>query len=155
MKPFFTVVALSVVTITGHAQAPERAVAAEPKLASTVFSWPDLSVKKQGNGLRRAVFDAPTATLDRLHAHITTLDPGQVSGEPRLHLQEEVIIVKEGTVEAHFDGQTRLAGPGSIIFFASNAVTFLKNPGPTPATYHVVYYLTPLTPKGDGKEAPR
>jgi quercetin dioxygenase-like cupin family protein len=155
MKILFTVIALSAFTITGHTQVPERAVAAEPKLASTVFSWPELPVEKKDNGLRRPVLDAPTTTLDRLHAHATTLDPGKASGEPRLHLQEEVIIVKEGTIEAHFDGQMRVAGPGSLIFFAANAVTFLKNPGPQPATYHVIYYHTPLTPKGDGKEVPR
>jgi len=93
------------------------------------------------------VLDAPTATLDRLHTHITTLNPGQKSGEPRLHVQEEVIIVTEGTVIAHFDGQKREAPAGSVIFFQSNAVTFLENASSKPATYYVVYYHTPLTPR--------
>ena len=66
---------------------------------------------------------------------------------PHLHLQEEVIIVKEGTVEAVFDGKTEIATAGSVIFFNSHAVTQLRNPGKVPATYTVVYYLTPLTPK--------
>jgi len=39
-----------------------------------------------------------------MHCHITTLDKGENSGEPRKHLQEEVIIVKEGLVEASIDG---------------------------------------------------
>ena len=55
--------------------------------------------------------------------------------------------MKEGTVEANFDGQVRTAGPGSVIFFAAHATTFLRNPGATPATYTVIYYYTPLTPK--------
>jgi XRE family transcriptional regulator, regulator of sulfur utilization len=117
------------------------------KLSSTVFQWDRLIAEPKDNGVRRNVLDGPTATLDRLHAHITTLDPGKRSGEPTRHLQEEVIIVREGTIEANFDGQTRTAGPGSVIFFASNAVTFLRNVGTTPATYTVVYYYTPLTPK--------
>lgn len=120
----------------------------EPKLATTVFVPNQLAVEKRPNGVRRAVLDAPTATVDRLHAHITTLNPGEKSGEPRLHLQEEVIIVTEGTIIAHFDGQKREAPTGSLIFFQSNAVTYLENPGPKPATYYVVYYHTPLTPKG-------
>jgi quercetin dioxygenase-like cupin family protein len=120
----------------------------EPKLGSTVFVSSQLPVEKRPNGTRQAVLDAPTATLDRLHAHITTLNPGEKSGEPRLHLQEEVIIVTEGLLIAHFDGQKREAPAGSVIFFQSNAVTYLQNPGPKPARYYVVYYHTPLTPKG-------
>jgi XRE family transcriptional regulator, regulator of sulfur utilization len=157
MKFAFIVLALSILTISGHAHAPPLAIGAEPKLTSRVFSWSDLPVEKRPNGVRRPVLDGPTTTLDLLHAHVTTLEPGQVSGEPRLHPQEEVIIVKEGTVEAHFDGQTRSAGPGSLIFFAANAVTFLKNSGAVPATYHVIYYYTPLTPKAPaaGSKVPR
>jgi len=134
------------------AQAPPPPTAAtaspEPKLGSTVFTLSQLPVEKRPNGVRRAVLDAPTATVDRLHTHITTLNPGEKSGEPRLHVQEEVIIVTEGTVTAHFDGQKREAPAGSVIFFQSNAVTFLENAGAKPATYYVVYYHTPLTPKG-------
>jgi uncharacterized cupin superfamily protein len=93
------------------------------------------------------VFDGPTATVDKLHCHVTTLNPGEKSGEPSKHLQEEVIIVKEGTVEAHWDGQSKSGGPGSVIFFAAGATTFLRNAGPTPCTYTVIYYSTPLSPK--------
>jgi len=133
-------------TTRAQAQAPSPP-AAPARLGSTVFEWQELKPETKPNGVRRAVLDGPTATLDRLHAHITTLKPGERSGEPSRHVQEEVIIVREGTIEATFDGQTRTAGPGSLIFFASNAVTSLRNVGPGPATYTVVYYYTPLTPK--------
>jgi len=116
-------------------------------LASNVFEWDKLTVTPTKLGVRRDVLDGRTATLDKLHCHITTLNPGERSGEPRLHLQEEVIIVKEGTVEVNFDGQVRTAGPGSVIFFAARSTTFLRNAGNTPATYIVIYYYTPLTPK--------
>jgi quercetin dioxygenase-like cupin family protein len=106
-----------------------------------------MEVTPTATGERRAVFDGPTATLDLMHCHITTLKPGANSGEPRLHLQEEVIIVKEGRVEAYHDGKTEVGGPGSVIFFAAHSVTRLRNAGDTPCTYIVVYYRTPLTPK--------
>jgi len=118
-----------------------------PKLPSTIFDWEKLKVTPTTNGVRRDVLDGPTATLDKLHCHITTLNPGQTSGEPRRHLQEEVIIVKEGSVEATVDGRVQTVGPGSVIFFAANAVTRLRNAGSGPATYTVVYFLTPLTPR--------
>jgi len=133
-------------TTRAQAQAPSPAPATA-RLGSSVFEWKELKVEQKDNGVRRAVLDAPTATLDRLHAHITTLKPGERSGEPSRHLQEEVIIVREGSIEATFDGHTRSVGPGSVIFFESNAVTSLRNVGPGPATYTVVYYYTPLTPK--------
>lgn len=103
--------------------------AAPAPLSSRVYDWQTLEVTPTPNGERRMVFDGPTATLDQLQCHITTLNPGQNSGEPRRHLQEEVLIVKEGLVEAHVDGRTQTAGPGSVLFFAANAVTQLRNAG--------------------------
>jgi len=120
---------------------------ASARLLSKVYDWQTLEVTPTPDGERRMVFDGPTTTLDKLHCHITTLNPGRNSGEPRRHLQEEVLIVKEGLVEAHVDGRTQTAGPGSVLFFAANAVTRLRNAGETPATYIVIYYSTPLTPK--------
>lgn len=117
------------------------------KLASDVYIWDKLTARPTPRGERREVFDGATTTLDNLHCHITTLRPGERSGEPSKHLQEEVIIVKEGLVEAYFDGQTKTGGPGSVIFFAAGATTALRNAGTTPCTYIVVYYYTPLTPK--------
>lgn len=139
-------VALSFVLPMSAADSPKTTPSAS-KLLSAVYDWQKLEVTQTANGVRRAVLDGPTTTLDKLHIHVTTLNPGQNSGEPRRHLQEEVLVVKEGQVEAHIDGKTQTAGPGSIFFFAANAVTRLRNAGDTPATYIVIYYFTPLTPK--------
>jgi mannose-6-phosphate isomerase-like protein (cupin superfamily) len=127
-----------------HAQTPPAPV---PRLVSAVYDWEQMTVTPTPKGVRRDVFDGPTATLDQAHCHITTLNPGQNSGEPRVHLQEEIIIVKEGLVEMHIDGRTQTAGPGSVFFLAARATTALRNAGTTPCTYIVVYYRTPLTPK--------
>lgn len=118
-----------------------------PTLTSAVFPWDKLAVTATATGERRAVFDGPTATLDQAHCHITTLKPGTTSGEPTRHPQEEIIIVKTGRVEMTIDGRLETAGPGSVFFLASNAVTRLRNAGDTPATYYVIYTRTPLTPR--------
>jgi quercetin dioxygenase-like cupin family protein len=117
------------------------------KLRSAVYDWEKLTATPTLSGLRRPVFEGPTTTVDQLHCHITTLNPGAASGEPHRHLQEEVIVIKEGKVEATVDGRTEIAGAGSVIFFAANAVSRLRNIGDGPATYTVIYYITPLTPK--------
>lgn len=128
--------------------APSAAAAdAKPKLASNVFHLDQLAAKPTPVGVRREAFDAPGATVDKTHCHITTLNAGASSGEPRKHLQEEIIIVKEGEVEANWDGQSKVAKAGDVIYFAANAVTHLRNTGTTPATYYVIYYTTPLTAK--------
>ena len=150
MKPILYLLAsLSVATmLPAHAQEKSTMNSTNtPKLASTVFDWEKMHVETTTNGVRRTVFDAPTTTLDKIHCHITTLNPGQNSGAPRRHLQEEVIVIKEGLVEATADGRKETVGPGSVIFFAANAVTCLRNAGDGPATYTVINYYTPLTPK--------
>jgi mannose-6-phosphate isomerase-like protein (cupin superfamily) len=150
MKMIFCSVAFVALCSTLSAQTQEVAPTMSSnttKLVSAVYDWEKMQPTVVSNGVRRTVFDGPTATLDKINCHITTLNPGQVSGEPRLHLQEEVIIVKEGVIEATYDGHSETVGPGSVIFFASHATTRLRNPGKVPATYTVIYYYTPLTPK--------
>ncbi|HLX69301.1 MAG TPA: cupin domain-containing protein [Verrucomicrobiae bacterium] len=150
MKPILYLLAAIAAATMLTAQAQEKSAMNSTnitKLPSTVFDWEKMKVETVTNGVRRTVFDAPTTTLDKIHCHITTLNPGQNSGAPRRHLQEEVIVIKEGLVEATADGHKQTVGPGSVIFFAANAVTCLRNAGDGPATYTVINYYTPLTPK--------
>ncbi len=147
MKIFTVLLMLTLALSALAADSPKAPTAPDGKLLSAIFDWQKMAVTRAANGERRAVLDGPTTTLDKLHVHITTLNPGQNSGEPRKHLQEEVLVVKEGLVEAHIDGKTQTVGAGSVLFFAANAVTRLRNAGDGPATYIVIYYFTPLTPK--------
>jgi len=94
----------------------------------------------------RAVVRAPTPTLEELEMHITTLNAGQTSHAPHQHPNEELIILREGTVEALVHGEWKRLGPGSIIFQASNELHGIRNVGTSPATYHVVNWKTTATP---------
>ena len=80
---------------------------------STVFEWASLEAKPTQTGIRRDVMRAPTPTLDELEIHITTLNPGQVSHPPHQHPEEELLIVREGTVETLQNGKASQLGPGS------------------------------------------
>ena len=95
------------VTLTGVA-------ATQPKpelLGSQVFDWKDMIAKPNATGEVRTVVRAPTVTLDELEIHITTLKPGEASHAPHQHPNEELLIVREGTVEALVDGQLKRVGP--------------------------------------------
>ena len=133
-----------VVVAAALPQSPQPAVA---PLHSQVFDWNSLVPTEARTGSRRAVFDAPTGTLDRLHGHITTLNPGENTGPLHRHPQEEVVIIKEGTLEVNIDGRKQVAGAGSIVFFGVNENENMTNVGPAPATYLVLQWFTPRTPK--------
>ncbi|MGA8110642.1 MAG: cupin domain-containing protein, partial [Acidobacteriaceae bacterium] len=104
-----------------------------------------IPVVKTPVGETRQFVRAPTATLNQLEIHATTLNPGLQSHPPHRHANEEVIIVDQGTVEAFGEGKWTRVGPGSVIFNAANTLHAIRNAGSTPATYHVVSFVTPAT----------
>jgi quercetin dioxygenase-like cupin family protein len=125
--------------------AAPTAPAAREKIGSKVWAWDSLVVRPTGNGQRRDVVDQPTATLANFESHVTTLNAGNVSHAPHKHAQEEFIILKEGVLDVHINGQTTRATPGSILFFASNDMHAVANVGDKPATYLVFNYRTAAT----------
>jgi quercetin dioxygenase-like cupin family protein len=106
-------------------------------MQSSLFDWNAVPVKPTEVGAVRQFFRAPTATLEELECHVTTLNPGMASHPPHKHPNEELIVVKEGLVEVLVNGELKKAGPGSVIFNASNQLHGIKNVGTGPATYHV------------------
>lgn len=112
-------------------------------LSSAIFDWNLMEAKPTEVGVSRRVFRSPTATLAELECHITTLNPGKAAHPPHKHPEEEVLIIKEGTVEALVNGQLKNVGPGSVIFQASNQLHTIRNVGTIPATYHVFSWQSP------------
>jgi XRE family transcriptional regulator, regulator of sulfur utilization len=119
----------------------------KPLMNSSVFEWSDIAVKQTKYGARRDVFESPTATLDQLECHVTTLNVGEAPHPPHQHPEEALVVVKEGTIEVTQNGATKRAGPGSLIFEASNEPHGMRNVGQTPATYYVIKWFSPGTLK--------
>lgn len=107
-------------------------------MGPTVFNWDDMKPKKTATGEARSLCKSPTATLDQLEMHVTTLNPGMESHPPHRHVNEELIIIREGDCETLSNGKWVKAGPGSVVFNASNSLHGFRNVGTTPAVYHVV-----------------
>jgi quercetin dioxygenase-like cupin family protein len=117
-----------------------------PLLGSAVFDWNTVPAKPTDVGSVRSFFKVRTATLEQLEVHVTTLNPGKSPHPPHRHPNEEMIIVRQGTVEALVNGDWKRVGPGSVIFFASNQLHGLRNVGTEPAIYHVINFQTAATP---------
>ena len=114
----------------------------KPVMHSCVFNWADLKAKPTKVGESRGVFDAPTPTLAEFECHITTLNPGESPHPPHRHPEEELMVIKEGTLEALQGDKTNIVTAGGIIFEASNELHGLRNIGTNRATYFV-FKFTP------------
>ena len=139
-----TVIVIVVVSAAiGAAAALAAQTAQTRRIGSLVFQWDTLEARTTAVGTVRSVVRAPTPTLGELEMHVTTLNPGAASHAPHRHQAEELLIVKEGTVETLQNGVATRCGPGSIIFHASNDLHNIRNVGSTPATYHVIQWQVP------------
>ena len=115
----------------------------KPILHSSVFEWDSFKVEPKPTGVRRAVLDSRTATMDMLECHVTTLAPGAIPHAAHRHPEEELIILKEGTLEVTQNGVTNRATSGAVIFQASNEMHGFRNIGQNTATYYVVKFVPP------------
>lgn len=123
---------------------PYKPPASSTPLLTTFVDWDALAVKPSAAGETRAVFDNPTATLEKFEMHITTLKPGMASHGVHQHAWEEILLVKEGDLEVSLNGKKQHAGPGNLIFYASHDPHNATNIGDKPATYYVINFCTDL-----------
>lgn len=134
---------LAVATVSIFLTVAGMALAQSPKkpvMHSSFFNWADMKAVPTKVGERRAIFDAPTPTLANLECHITTLNPGESPHAPHQHADEEIMILKDGTLAAIQGNQTNTVNAGGIIFEASNESHGLINIGTNRATYFVIKY---------------
>ena len=124
------------------------AVAGElPMLEPAVFDRSSIPAKATAVGEVRSFFTMRTATLHQLEVHETTLNPGKSPHPPHKHPNEEMLVIRQGTVEALVKGDWKRVGPGSVIFNASNQLHGIRNVGSEPAIYTVINFKTEKTPE--------
>jgi quercetin dioxygenase-like cupin family protein len=128
-------------TVGGFALANEL-----PLLGPAAFERDSISAKQTAVGSVRSFFTMRTATLDQLEVHETTLNPGKSPHPPHKHPNEEMLVIRHGTVEALVNGEWKRVGPGSVVFNASNKLHGLRNVGTEPAVYTVINFKTEKTP---------
>ena len=130
--------AVGIVVAAGIGVVSQSPPAGDLLMKSALFTWESVPERPTPQGGRRTVFAAPTATLDELEYHTTTLLPGASPHAPHTHRNEELLIIKSGEVEAYVNGEWQRAPEGSLVFFATMVPHTVRNAGKAPATYHVV-----------------
>jgi quercetin dioxygenase-like cupin family protein len=118
---------------SAHANAaPDRKL-----LPARTFKFEDLPVKKTGENASRDVFDGVTHTGLQVDIHETELAPGSAPHAAHRHIHEEIVMVREGTLEVMIEGKTSAINPGGVVYVASNEFHGWKNVGSTRAHYFV------------------
>ena len=126
---------LAVIPLLAAAALPAKAAGA---LSSKTYKFEDLPVKTNGRNRTRPVLNGQTHTGFPIEMHITELAPGEAPHPPHHHLHEEMILIREGTLEVTIGGRSVNLGPGSSALVASNEEHGWRNAGSTPALYFVI-----------------
>jgi len=107
-------------------------------LPSAFFAYNELTVKTSGDNKSRAFFNGNTHTGFVVEMHETELPAGGAPHPSHHHDHEELIVIREGTLEVMINGKTRKLGPGSVAYAASMEEHGVKNAGDTVARYWII-----------------
>lgn len=119
------------------ALAAAGAAAENSALPSKTYAFADLPVRANGPNKSRAIFNGQNHTGFPLELHMTELAPGMAPHPPHHHVNEEVLMIHEGTLEVTISGRSVNLGPGSVAYVASGEEHGWKNVGTTRASYFV------------------
>jgi (S)-ureidoglycine aminohydrolase len=122
---------------------PSR-ISREPskKVLPFFSSWDTITFKPSANGGRRNIIQQSTSTLKQLEIHTTTLKEGLPSHAAHTHPDEEIILVRSGTVDQTISGIHYRLGPGSLIFATNDDLHGISNAGEGPCEYYAIRWLT-------------
>jgi quercetin dioxygenase-like cupin family protein len=107
-------------------------------LPSKMFRYEDLPVRVNGKNRARPVLRGKTSKAFPIEMHQTELAPGQAPHAPHHHVHEEMIFLREGTLEVTILDKMQKLGPGSVVYVASNEEHGWRNVGTTQAHYFVL-----------------
>jgi mannose-6-phosphate isomerase-like protein (cupin superfamily) len=113
------------------------AAAAPPNsaLASQAYRFEDLPARAAGPARQRRILEGETHTGVGIELHHTEMPAGEASHPSHRHAHDELLLIREGTVEVTIAGRTTKLGPGSVAYIASNDDHALRNVGSTAAQY--------------------
>lgn len=117
---------------------PALAAARSQTLPSKTYRFEDLPDRVNGPNHTRPILEGRTHGGFPIEVHLTELPPGGAPHPPHHHVHEEMIMIREGTLEVTISGRSVTMGPGSAAFVASNEEHGWRNAGTTQALYFVL-----------------
>lgn len=106
-----------------------------------VYRWSDRPVKQYGDRESGVFLEGTTPHFEYLKIHATTQYPGaKPSPEHANKDMEELVIVKEGTMKATIDGQTKILGAGSVLLILPEQMQSFANAGNNNLSYYALKY---------------
>jgi len=110
-------------------------------LRSAVYNWSNLPSRITENRETKKVLEGNTLDLANLEIHTSTLAPGAINHALSGHDDvDELILVKEGTLQVTVNETTKTLGPGSVIFIIAGDRQSFKNISAAPSTYYVLMF---------------
>jgi quercetin dioxygenase-like cupin family protein len=109
-------------------------------LPSKAYPFDDMTVKTSGENRQRNVFKGETHENFPMDVHLSELPPGAAPHPPHHHVHEEMILIKDGTMEVTISGKSTKLGPGSVAYVASGEEHGWRNVGTTRSLYFVVAF---------------
>src|SRR3954447_13682599 len=130
---------LPALAAAASAQEPaDNSVEKLPRLGTKAYIYKDLPVVTNGKNKQRRLFTGKTHTGFKLESHQSDIAPGEVNHPPHQHLREEMMLVREGTMELTISGKPMRLGPGDVGYIGSNEIHNAKNVGTVRAQYFIV-----------------
>lgn len=123
---------------------PAPAGAQSKQLPSKTYPFEKMPVRENGANKSRAVFAGETHSGFPVDIHLTELGPGLAPHPPHKHEHEEIVMIKDGTLEVTISGQVSKLGPGSVAYVHSNEEHGWRNVGTGRALYFVLALGRPV-----------
>jgi quercetin dioxygenase-like cupin family protein len=120
------------------APAAENSVEKLPVMKTQHFKYDQIPVTVNGKNKRLSMFTAKTHTGFKMESHQSEIAPGEVNHPPHQHLREEMMLIREGTMELTISGTPYRLGPGDVGVIGSNEMHNAKNVGTSAARYFIV-----------------
>lgn len=115
-----------------------------PLLHSGVAKEESLQSEGAAPGAKAYVhFNGPTEQLEALACGLVTLEPGAQPHPPHQHVEEEIMIVGEGTGEFSVNGVATQVKAGDMVFAESNVLHGVRNTG----SERMVFYFVKMMGK--------
>ena len=116
--------------------AAQQSGAKEP-LPSLALRHEDMAARQSGAIVMRQLLKGGTHTGFQIDLHESELPAGEAPHPPHRHVHEEMLLIRNGTLDVTIAGKASRLGPGSVAYIASGQEHGWRNAGTATATYLV------------------